>query len=123
MRRLLWVVLIGLVFAAPLWLISSRIKTWQALLGGFVLANLFIVGLIVGGAFISMAWVAGLLWFLLKTYVLVFTFVWMRGTLPRVRIDQLMNFAWKWLMELAFINIFITAGAIILIETLTGNAP
>jgi len=55
--------------------------------------------------------------------VLVFTFVWMRGTLPRVRIDQLMNFAWKWLMELAFINIFITAGAIILIETLTGNAP
>jgi NADH-quinone oxidoreductase subunit H len=55
---------------------------------------------------------------MLKTYVLVFTFVWMRGTLPRVRIDQLMNFAWKWLMELAFLNIFVTAGAIILIEYL-----
>jgi NADH:ubiquinone oxidoreductase subunit H len=52
-------VVLTLVFAAPLWLISSRIKTWQALLGGFVLANLFIVGLIVGGAFISLAWVAG----------------------------------------------------------------
>jgi NADH-quinone oxidoreductase subunit H len=116
-------VVLTLLFALPLWLISSRIKTWQALLGGFVLANLFIVGLVVGGAYISLAWVAGLLWFLLKTYVFVFTFVWMRGTLPRVRIDQLMNFAWKWLMELAFINIFITAGAIILIETLTGNAP
>jgi len=115
--------ILTLLFAAPIWIASARIKSWQALLGGFVLANLFIVGLIVGGAFISMAWVAGLLWFLLKTYVLVFTFVWMRGTLPRVRIDQLMNFAWKWLMELAFINIFITAGAIILIETLTGNAP
>ena len=61
---------------------------------------------------------AGLLWFMLKTYLFVFTFVWMRGTLPRVRIDQLMNFAWKWLMELAFINIFVTAGAIILIEYL-----
>ena len=112
-----------LLFATPLWLISSRIKSWQALLGGFVLANLFIVGLVVGGAFISMAWVAGLLWFLIKTYTLVFTFVWMRGTLPRVRIDQLMNFAWKWLMELAFLNIFITAGAIILIQALTGKTP
>jgi len=83
-----------------------------------VLANLFIVGLVVGVGYIGFAWVAGLLWFMLKTYVLVFTFVWMRGTLPRVRIDQLMNFAWKWLMELAFLNIFVTAGAIILIEYL-----
>jgi NADH-quinone oxidoreductase subunit H len=116
-------VALTLIFAVPLWLISSRIKTWQALLGGFVLANLFIVGLVLGGAYISLAWVAGLLWFLLKTYVFVFTFVWMRGTLPRVRIDQLMNFAWKWLMELAFINVFITAGAIILIQALTGKAP
>jgi NADH-quinone oxidoreductase subunit H len=107
-----------LLFATPLWLISSRIKTWQALLGGFVLANLFVVGLVVGVGYIGFAWVAGLLWFMLKTYVLVFTFVWMRGTLPRVRIDQLMNFAWKWLMELAFLNIFLTAGAIILIEYL-----
>jgi NADH-quinone oxidoreductase subunit H len=108
-----------LVFATPLWLISSRIKSWQALLGGFVLANLFIVGVVVGVGYIGFAWVAGLLWFMLKTYVFVFTFVWMRGTLPRVRIDQLMNFAWKWLMELAFLNIFITAAAIILIEYLT----
>jgi NADH-quinone oxidoreductase subunit H len=46
----------------------------------------------------------------------------MRGTLPRVRIDQLMNFAWKWLMELAFLNIFITAGAIILIKYLNPEA-
>ena len=107
-----------LVFATPLWLISSRIKTWQALLGGFVLANMFVIGIIFGVAYIGLAWVAGLLWFMGKTYLFVFTFVWMRGTLPRVRIDQLMNFAWKWLMELAFINIFVTAGAIILIEYL-----
>jgi NADH-quinone oxidoreductase subunit H len=107
-----------LVFATPLWLVSSRIKTWQALLGGFVLANMFVIGIIFGIGYIGLAWVAGLLWFMLKTYLFVFTFVWMRGTLPRVRIDQLMNFAWKWLMELAFINIFVTAGAIILIEYL-----
>ena len=111
-------VALTLLFAAPFWLASSRIKTWQALVAGFVLANLFIVGAVVGIGYIGFAWVAGLLWFMLKTYVFVFTFVWMRGTLPRVRIDQLMNFAWKWLMELAFLNIFITAAAIILIEYL-----
>ena len=108
-----------LLFAAPFWLASSRIKTWQALIAGFVLANLFVIGLVVGIGYIGFAWVAGLLWFMLKTYLFVFTFVWMRGTLPRVRIDQLMNFAWKWLMELAFLNIFITAAAIILIDYLT----
>jgi NADH-quinone oxidoreductase subunit H len=111
-------VVLTLVFAIPFWIASSRIKSWQALLIGFVLANLVIVGAFIGWAYVGFDWVAGLVWFMLKTYVFVFIFVWMRGTLPRVRIDQLMNFAWKWLMELAFLNIFITAGAIILINEL-----
>jgi NADH:ubiquinone oxidoreductase subunit H len=111
-------VVLTLIFATPFWLASSRIKGWQALLAGFVLANLAIVAGIVGWAFIGLDWVAGVLWFMLKTYVFVFIFVWMRGTLPRVRIDQLMDFAWKWLMELAFLNIFVTAGAILLIDYL-----
>ena len=42
----------------------------------------------------------------------------MRGTLPRVRIDQLMGFAWKWLVEIALLNIFVTAGAILVIQEL-----
>ena len=110
-----------LAFAAPFWLASSRINAWQALLIGFVLANIFIVTAVGAIAFIGLEWVAGLLWFLGKTYAFVFLFVWMRGTLPRVRIDQLMNFAWKWLMELAFLNIFITAAAIIVVEQLKGS--
>jgi NADH-quinone oxidoreductase subunit H len=110
------------IFATPFWLASSRIKGWQALIIGFVLANMFIVGAVVGIGYIGFEWVAGLAWFMLKTYAFVFTFVWMRGTLPRVRIDQLMNFAWKWLMELAFLNIFITAAAIILIKYLNPEA-
>jgi len=111
-----------LILATPFWLVSSRIKGWQALVIGFVLANLFLVGAVAAAGYIGFDWVAGLAWFMLKAYVFVFIFVWMRGTLPRVRIDQLMNFAWKWLMELAFLNIFITAGAIILIKYLNPEA-
>ena len=50
-----------------------------------------------------------------KTYLFVFTFVWMRGTLPRVRIDQLMDFAWKWLLPASLLNLFVTAGAIVVV--------
>jgi len=45
------------------------------------------------------------LWFLLKTYALVFVMIWFRGTFPRLRIDQLMNFAWKCLLPLSMINV------------------
>jgi NADH-quinone oxidoreductase subunit H len=102
-----------LAFAAPVWLASSRIKGWQALIVGFVLANLFIMAIIGAWAYIGLDWVAGIVWFLGKTYVFVFTFVWMRGTLPRVRIDQLMDFAWKWLLPASLLNLFVTATAIV----------
>jgi NADH-quinone oxidoreductase subunit H len=104
-----------LLFAAPFYLLSSRVKWWQALIVGFVLANLFVVALLVAWAYIGLDWVAGILWFMLKTYALVFTFVWMRGTLPRVRVDQLMGFAWKWLLPASLLNLFVTAAAIIVL--------
>jgi NADH-quinone oxidoreductase subunit H len=108
-------VVLTLLFAAPFWIASSRIKWWQALLAGFVLANLFIVAMLGAWAYIGLDWVAGILWFILKTYTLVFTFVWMRGTLPRVRIDQLMDFAWKWLLPASLLNLFVTAAAIVVV--------
>jgi len=107
-----------LVFAAPFWLARSGRPGWEALVIGFVLFNLVAVAAVIGWAFVSFDWVVGVFWFMAKAYAFVFFFVWMRATLPRIRIDQLMNFAWKWLMELAFLNIFITAGAILLIEYL-----
>ena len=50
----------------------------------------------------------GWLWFLLKIGVVVFGFIWVRATFPRLRIDQLMAFAWKFLMPLSFINLLAT---------------
>ena len=49
------------------------------------------------------------LWFLLKVILVFFVMVWTRTTFPRVRIDQLMALAWKFLLPLALINLIITA--------------
>jgi NADH-quinone oxidoreductase subunit H len=104
-----------LVLAAPVWLFRSRTRWWVAVIVGFVLFNLVAGGLLFAWAYISFDWVAGLVWFLGKTFGLVFVFVWMRGTLPRVRIDQLMGFAWKWLLPAALLNLFVTAIAVTVI--------
>jgi NADH-quinone oxidoreductase subunit H len=105
--------LIGtLALAAPVYLFRSKTRWWVALIIGFVLFNVLVGGLVFLWAYISFAWVAGLVWFLGKTFSLVFVFVWMRGTLPRVRIDQLMGFAWKWLLPAALLNLFVTAIAV-----------
>jgi NADH-quinone oxidoreductase subunit H len=100
----------------PFYLINSRLKLWQALVIGFVLFNVVAVGALLGFAFLSFDWVVGLIWFLGKTYLFVFTFVWMRGTLPRVRIDQLMGFAWKWLLPASLLNLFVTALGIVIVD-------
>jgi NADH-quinone oxidoreductase subunit H len=41
-----------------------------------------------------------------------------RGKVPRIRIDQLMGFAWKWLLPAALLNLFITATAIVVVKSL-----
>ena len=48
-------------------------------------------------------------WFLAKVYFLIAVMMWMRGTFPRVRFDQLLNVAWKWLIPLAIVNLLYTA--------------
>ncbi len=50
----------------------------------------------------------GWVWFLLKTYFMIFVVMWFRWTYPRLRSDQLMNFNWKLLLPLAIVNLLVT---------------
>ncbi len=60
----------------------------------------------------------GILWFTLKVYAFVLAFMWVRATLPRMRIDQLMDFCWKVLIPMALFNILSTA---VLLLAFPGN--
>jgi NADH-quinone oxidoreductase subunit H len=48
-------------------------------------------------------------WFALRVFVFLFVYIWVRGTLPRFRYDQLMAFGWKFLLPLAIANLVVTA--------------
>ena len=54
-----------------------------------------------------LTWIPSYIWFFSKLITLIFVFIWIRATLPRLRMDQLMNFAWKFMLPLALINILI----------------
>ena len=58
------------------------------------------------GPWLSGTW--GIVWFLLKAYAVVMAIFWVRGTYPRLRIDQLMAFAWKVMVPLSFYTVVIT---------------
>jgi NADH-quinone oxidoreductase subunit H len=56
-----------------------------------------------------------LVWFFIKVMAVVFVMIWTRGTLPRLRYDQLMHFGWKLLVPLALVNIVVTGGVMMLL--------
>ncbi len=55
-----------------------------------------------------LTWVPSYVWFFGKLLALIGLFIWVRGTLPRLRMDQLMNFAWKFMLPMALLNILVT---------------
>lgn len=80
-------------------------------LGMFVTSGLAIT-LFLGGwsaPFSFLTWIPSYLWFFAKLLVIIAGFIWVRGTFPRLRMDQLMNLAWKFMLPMTLLNIF-TAG-------------
>ena len=63
-----------------------------------------------GGPFSA---VMGFVWLLLKTYAVIFMVIWVRWALPRLRVDQLMEFGWKVLIPAALLNMFCTAAGMV----------
>ena len=56
-----------------------------------------------------LGWVPSWFWFFSKVMLSMCVYIWLRGTLPRLRQDQLMNFAWKFVLPLTLLNLFVTA--------------
>jgi NADH-quinone oxidoreductase subunit H len=56
----------------------------------------------------QLGFIPGVVWFCGKLFILLFFFIWERGTMPRLRYDQIMKFGWKVLIPLALINLIIT---------------
>jgi NADH-quinone oxidoreductase subunit H len=61
------------------------------------------------GPFVEQVPYLGPLYFFGKVFFFLFLYIWLRGTLPRFRFDQLMNFGWKFLLPVAVLNIIVTA--------------
>jgi NADH-quinone oxidoreductase subunit H len=61
------------------------------------------------GPGVSLFPLLGVVYFAAKILFFIFLYIWLRGTLPRFRFDQLMDFGWRFLMPLALLNIFVTA--------------
>lgn len=55
-------------------------------------------------------------WFMIKTLLICFVFIWVRGTLPRLRYDQLMSLGWKWLIPLGLLNLLVTGWWLVLVK-------
>lgn len=76
-------------------------------MGGLAI-SLFLGGYHAPFAFLE-GWLPGVFWFVSKLLVLIALFIWVRGTMPRLRMDQLMNFAWKFMLPMSLI-VMIAAG-------------
>jgi NADH-quinone oxidoreductase subunit H len=72
--------------------------------GMFAISGLAVT-LFLGGwqaPFAGLQFIPSYVWFFVKLSILLFVYIWIRGTLPRTRVDQVMNFAWKFMLPMAF---------------------
>lgn len=79
---------------------------------GMTLISCLIVTLFLGGW--HGPWLPPIVWFVLKVFLLICFFILLRGSLPRLRYDQLLAFGWKYMFPLALINLVVTGAAVLL---------
>jgi NADH-quinone oxidoreductase subunit H len=100
-----------------LWVIWDGIR-YETIFGRIILPGVGTVITIIGAALIALPvvneFIQGPFWLLSKIFIFLFVYVWMRGTLPRFRYDQLMSFGWKLLLPVSLANVVITATIIML---------
>jgi len=99
-----------------LWVIWDGLR-YETIFGKLILPGVGTVITALGVLFIAFPAVnefaQGPFWLLSKIFVFLFIYVWMRGTLPRFRYDQLMSFGWKLLLPVSLANVVITATALL----------
>jgi NADH-quinone oxidoreductase subunit H len=105
-----------------LWVIYDGLK-YETIFGKLVLPAVGFAMFAIGAVLLAGAWIAPLhqvnefiqpvFWFTAKVFVFLFFYVWARGTLPRLRYDQLMNVGWKLLLPVSIANVIVTAGVIL----------
>jgi len=99
-----------------LWVIWDGMR-YETIFGKLILPAVGVVITALGAIFLLFPavneFIQGPFWLLSKIFVFLFIYVWMRGTLPRFRYDQLMSFGWKLLLPVSLANVVITASAIL----------
>jgi NADH-quinone oxidoreductase subunit H len=98
-----------------LWVIFDGVR-YETILGRIILPGAGLAMTVIGaGLFLSSAVneaIQGPFWFFLKVGSVLFFYIWMRGTLPRFRYDQLMDFGWKILLPVSIANVVLTSAVI-----------
>ncbi len=91
----------------PFWILAALLALLVGTAKSLALParGLGVLALVALGGLYARQPIPSWIWFFAKTYVLVFVLVWLRGTFPRLRIDQLMGFAWKFLLPMALVTI------------------
>jgi NADH-quinone oxidoreductase subunit H len=100
-----------------LWVIYDGIK-YETIFGKLILPGVGAAMVAIGAALIAFPavneFIQPVFWFTAKVFVFLFFYVWARGTLPRLRYDQLMNVGWKLLLPVSIANVIVTALVILL---------
>jgi NADH-quinone oxidoreductase subunit H len=99
-----------------LWVIYDGLH-YENIFGRIVLPGVGAVIALLGLALVASPLINGIIqgpfWFFAKVFIFLFVYIWMRGTLPRFRYDQLMSFGWKFLLPVSIVNVILTSAVIL----------